>query len=142
MMALLSVVTNLASGIAFWIASRKPFMRPWAQNWAGSPPETAKTLRWLPLESIHFSTISAAVAPSFIGTWVKLVNSWPREVTPTVKTGMPRAIILLVMAVTESEVVGSMAMQSMAPAASLASIWETCWLGSVCTGAIGVQSMG
>jgi hypothetical protein len=44
-MALASVTTNFASGIAFSIASRKPFMRPWAQNWAGSPPETAKTFR-------------------------------------------------------------------------------------------------
>ena len=78
------------------------------------------------MESIHFSTISAAVAPSFRGVWVKLVNSWPREVTPTVKTGMPRAISLLTIAVVESEVTGSMEMQSMAPAASLASIWETC----------------
>jgi hypothetical protein len=43
---------------------------------------------------------------------------------------------LLVMAVVESEVVGSIDMQSISPAASFASIYETCWLGSFCTGAI------
>jgi hypothetical protein len=33
-------------------------------------------------------------------------------------------------------------MQSISPAASLASIWETCWFASVWTGAIEAQPSG
>ena len=117
-------------------------MRPCAQNWVGSPPETANTLRSLLLAFIQSSTICAAVCPSSIGTWVKLVNSWPREVTPTVNTGMPAAIILSVIAVVELEVVGSIEMQSISPAASLASICDTWALASVCTGASAAHSIG
>ena len=73
---------------------------------------------------------------------MKLVNSWPREVTPAVNTGMPWSISLLVIAVMESELTGSIEMQSISPAASLASIWLTCWLGSFWTGAIEAHSIG
>ena len=120
------MVTNFASGIALAIVSWNPFIRPCAQNCVGSPPETAKTLRSLLLAFIQSSTILPAVSPSSCGTWVKLVNSWPREVTPTVKTGMPWSISLLTIAVVELEVTGSIEMQSISPAASLASICETC----------------
>ena len=57
-------------------------------------------------------------------------------------TGMPWSISLLVMAVIESELTGSMTMQSISPAASLASIWLTCWLASFWTGAIDAHSIG
>ena len=78
------------------------------------------------LAFIQSSTILPAVSPSSWGTWVKLVNSWPREVTPTVKAGMPCSMSLFTMAVVESDVVGSIEMQSISPAASLASICDTC----------------
>ncbi len=137
-----SVLTNFASGMAFSMPSRKPFIRPCAQNSAGSPPETANTFSSCPVSFIHFSTTSAAVAPSFGGNCVKLVNSCPREVTPTVNAGMPMPISLLTIAVVASEVVGSIEMQSICPAASLASICDTCSFGLVCTGAIDVHSSG
>jgi hypothetical protein len=74
-----------------------------------------------------------------MGTCVKFVNSFPFEVTPTVKTGIPCDIIWLAIAVKPSDVAGSIEMQSIAPAASFAWICDSCWLRSVCTGAIEEQ---
>ena len=84
-----SVVTNVASGIASMMPSRKPFMRPCAQNCDGSPPDTAKVLKCSPLAFMYVDDLAAACWPSLSGTWVKFVNSLPLVVRPTVNTGMP-----------------------------------------------------
>ncbi len=122
--------------------SRKPFIRACAQVCSGSPPETAKVVSFVPVSCIHFNTVAAAVAPSLGGICVNCESWFPCDNTPTVKTGMPWAISLLVMVAVESDVVGWIDMQSIWPAASFTSICETCRLGSVWTGAMLAQSMG
>ena len=47
--AVAAVLRNFASGMASVIPSMKPCIRPCAQFWVGSPPETAKFLKSRPL---------------------------------------------------------------------------------------------
>ena len=68
-------------GIALAIVSWNPFIRPCAQNCVGSPPDTANTFRSLLLAFIQSEhDLARGLAVGACGIWVKLVNSWPREV--------------------------------------------------------------
>ena len=62
---------------------------------------------------------------------MKLENSAPLDVTPTVNTGMPASIARWTMSVNEFESAGSIARQSICSVLSRASIWAICWGTSV-----------